>query len=115
MMQTGTAKRMMIFIDETDHFHGANLAASLVDTLCKEGLSGATAMRGMTGFGVHGHVHTTHLVDLSVNLPIVITVVDTIEKIDLVLPIIQEMIAEGLIVVDEVQAIRMNGKKQETH
>jgi PII-like signaling protein len=110
-MQTGAAKRLMIFIDETDHFHGANLASAIVDKIRKEGCSGATAMRGMAGFGVHGHVHTTQIMDLSSSLPIVITVVDTIEKIDHVLPIIQEMIAEGLIVVDEVQAIRMNGKK----
>jgi PII-like signaling protein/predicted transcriptional regulator len=111
-MQTGTVKRLMIFIDETDRWHGANLAGAIVDCLRKEGMAGATVLRGTVGFGVHGQVHTTAIVDLAVNLPVVIIAVDEVQAIDRVLPKLQEMVSEGLILVDEVQAIRKNGKSE---
>lgn len=112
-MHTGIVKRVMIFIDETDKWHGVNLGSAIIDRLKKEGCAGATVLRGMVGFGVHGQVHTTQIIDLSVNLPVVIFVIDDIEIIDRALPILQEMVTEGLILVDEVQAIRRNGKTKE--
>ncbi len=110
-MHTGIAKRVMIFIDETDRFHGSNLGSAIVERVRKEGCAGATVLRGSLGFGVHGQVHTTAIVDLSINLPVVIIVVDDVDKIDALLPILQEMVTEGLILVDEVQAIRKNGSR----
>jgi PII-like signaling protein len=101
-------KRVMIFIDETDRWHGTNLASALVDRLKKEGCAGATVLRGTSGFGVKGQVHTTALIDIAVSLPVVLLAIDTIERIDKVLPILQEMVIEGLIVVDEVQSIALN-------
>lgn len=103
----------MIFIDETDRWHGMNLATVLVDRLRKEGCAGATVLRGSVGFGVHGQIYTTAIVDLSVKLPVVIIAVDDIEIIDRVLPVVQEMVSEGLILVDEVDAIRKNGKSDQ--
>lgn len=108
-MHTGDVKRVMIFIDETDRWHGHNLTGAIIDRVRKEGCAGATVLRGSVGFGVHGQVHTTAIVDLSVNLPVLILIIDDIEKIDRILPILQEMVTEGLIIVDEVQAIRRNG------
>jgi PII-like signaling protein len=111
-MQTGTVKRVMIFIDETDQWHGANLGNAIVDRLRKEGCAGATILRGMVGYGVHGQVHSTTIVDLSTNLPIIIIVVDEPEKIDRFLPILNDMVKEGLITVDEVQAIPRTVEKK---
>lgn len=113
-MQTGTLKRVMIFIDETDRWHGANLGVAIIDRLRKEGCAGATTLRGMGGYGVHGQMHTTTIVDLSVNLPVVIMVIDEPEKIDRFLPILNEMVVEGLIIVDEVEAIRNNKEENKT-
>lgn len=113
-MHTGTVKRVMIFIDETDKYHGTNLGSAIVERVRKEGCSGATVLRGMVGFGIHGQVHTTAIVDVSVNLPVLIIIVDDNDVIDRVLPILQEMVSEGLILVDEVQAIRKNGRTKET-
>jgi PII-like signaling protein len=107
-MEIRIVKRLMIFIDETDRWHGANLSDAIVERVRKEGSAGATVLRGMVGFGVHGQVHTTSIVDLSVNLPVVMIVIDEPEKIDRLLPILQEMVKEGLITIDEVQAIRRN-------
>src|SRR5277367_1586527 len=100
-MQTGTVKRVMIFIDETDKWQGTNLAGALIERLRKEGCAGATVLRGSVGFGVHGQVHTTAIVDLAVSLPIVIIAVDEVATIDRVLPTLEEMVSEGLILVDE--------------
>jgi PII-like signaling protein len=110
-MHTGTVKRLMIFIAETDRWQGKNLAATIIDRLKKDGCAGATMLRGSSGFGAHGQVHTTSIVDLAVNLPVVIIAVDDVEVIDRVLPELEEMVSEGLILIDEVQAIRKNGKK----
>ena len=107
-MQTGTAKRVMIFFDETDKWQGRNLMAALIDRLRREGCSGATVLRGTTGFGVHSMIHTVALVDAAIDLPVIIVVIDEVETIDRILPMVQEMVTEGLIVVDEVQALRQN-------
>jgi hypothetical protein len=109
-MDIKKAKRVMIFIDETDRWHGQSLVTAIVERLRREHCAGATVLRGQSGFGVHSEVHTSTIVDLAVALPILIVVVDEPEVIDRLLPIIEEMVAEGLILVDEVDAIR---KRQE--
>src|SRR5262249_15936570 len=77
-------------------------------------LSGATVLRGAAGFGVHSQVHTAAIVDLAVGLPEVIIVVDDSEVIERVLPIVEEMVGEGLILVEDVQAIRKNSKHEQS-
>ena len=105
-MQLGTAKRVTIYIDENDRLHGKNLMSALVERMRHEGISGATAVRAMAGFGRHGQVHTTQILDLSSNLPVILTVIDEPDKVDRVLPILQEMVTEGLIVVEDVQVLK---------
>ncbi len=77
---------MRIFIGEADKFHGQPLYPALVEMFRREKLAGATVLRGIVGFGAKSHLHTTHLLRLSQDLPIVVEVVDSQEKIDLVMP-----------------------------
>jgi hypothetical protein len=67
------------------------------------GLSGATVVRGIEGFGAHSSIHTAKILELSTDLPVIIEVVDTLEKIDSFLPVIDEAIPEGLATVEKVQ------------
>jgi PII-like signaling protein len=105
-MESFKAKRVMIFIDEADKFKGSSLANGLIERLRKEGCSGATVLHGSAGFGSHKQVHTSGILDLAANLPVMIMLVDEPDIVDRVLPIVHEMVAEGLIVVDEVEAFR---------
>jgi PII-like signaling protein/predicted transcriptional regulator len=99
--------RLTIFVDETDSFHGHNVANSIVQTLRKEGLAGATVLRGVTGFGTHRQVHTAGIVDLSISLPEIIIAIDSEDRINAVLPLLQELVGEGLIAVDPVSCYKM--------
>lgn len=114
MIKTESMKRLMIFIDETDRYHGVNLAAALLERLRKEGISGATVLRGTAGFGSHGTVHTSAILDLQIALPEIITAIDSEAKVVAVLPILEEMIGEGLIVVDDVQATKISKDGKES-
>jgi PII-like signaling protein/predicted transcriptional regulator len=108
MIKTGIMQRLMIFIDETDRYQGVNLSGAIVGKLRSEGISGATVWRGTSGFGSHGTVHTTSILDLAISLPEIIMAIDSEEKIQAVLPKLEEMIGEGLIVVDQVDAIKIS-------
>ena len=77
----GQAKRLRIYIGDSDLWRGKPLSAVLLETLKKEGLAGATVFRGVAGFGAHSRIHTAAILDLSTDLPIVIEVIDTPEKI----------------------------------
>jgi len=101
-------QRLMIFVDETDRYQGANLSAAILQKLRSEGISGATVLRGISGFGSHGMVHTTTIVDLAVSLPEIIVAIDTEKKVQAVLPILEEMVQEGLVVVDPVAATKIS-------
>jgi hypothetical protein len=77
----GQAKRLRIYIGDSDLWRGKSLAAVLLEQLKKEGLAGATVFRGVAGFGAHSRIHTAAILDLSTDLPVVIEVIDTPEKI----------------------------------
>ncbi|HLG19213.1 MAG TPA: DUF190 domain-containing protein [Bdellovibrionota bacterium] len=94
---------LRIFIGESDKHDGVPLYEWIVRKAREEGLAGSTVLRGMQGFGAHSRLHTTKILRLSEDLPIVIEIVDTIEKINRFLPIIDEAIPEGLATVEKVQ------------
>lgn len=100
----------MIFIDETDQWHGASLSSAVMEKIRSQGCLGATVLRGTSGFGAHGQIHTAAIVDLSIGLPVIIVVVDETERIQRLLPLLKEMIQEGLIVVDEVESILLSAQ-----
>jgi hypothetical protein len=106
------ARLLRIFIGESDTHDGRPLYQTIVETLRRQGLAGATVLRGIEGFGKSSRLHTAHILRLSEDLPIVIECVDTDDKIEAVLPALDDMIGDGLITLErvEVRVYRANGK-----
>lgn len=101
----GERTLMRIFIGESDRYHGKPLYETLVERLRARGLAGATVLRGVAGFGASSTVHTDKVLRLSLDLPIVIEVVETEEAIQSVLPDLDEMIGGGLITLERARVI----------
>lgn len=97
---------MRIFIGENDRHGHRPLYEALVELLRKEGLAGATVLRGVSGFGAHSVYHTQKLLDLSADLPLIVEVVDSQEKIDAVMPLIDGMMGGGMITQEKVTVVR---------
>jgi hypothetical protein len=102
---------LRIFIGESDQWHGRPLYEAIVLKARELHLAGATVLRGPMGFGAHSRMHTTKILRLSQDLPIVIEIVDQEEKIDTLLPHIDAMVEEGLVTLEKVRVIkyRANG------
>jgi PII-like signaling protein len=94
---------LRIFIGESDKFEGLPLYEWIVRKARENGIAGATVLRGLEGFGAHSRIHTSKILRLSEDLPIVIEIVDTLEKIEKFIPIIDETIEEGLATLEKVQ------------
>jgi len=111
MQELTDARLLRIFIGESDTHDGRPLYQAIVETLRREGLAGATVLRGIEGFGKSSTLHTAHILRLSEDLPIVIECVDTASKIEAVLPALDEMIGDGLITMErvDVRVYRANG------
>ena len=101
----GEQTLMRIHIGESDKWQGKPLATSIVEMLRKEGFSGATVLRGVAGFGGSSKVHTDSILRLSQDLPIVIEVIDSQERVESILPRLDEMIGGGLITLEKVRVI----------
>jgi len=102
----GPAKLLRIYIGESDRWHGEPLAAALVRRAHEQGLAGATVVRGLEGFGANSRVHTTRILRLSEDLPVVVEIVDRSERIEDFLPLLDEMVTEGLVVLQEVHVVK---------
>jgi len=100
-LSAGKAKRVRIYVSEGDLFHHQPVDVAILGFLRKEGASGASVFRGVEGFGGSGVIHTSRLVDVRQQLPIVIDWVDTPERVEQLLPRVKEMIQRGLITVDD--------------
>ena len=98
-------KLLRIFIGEQDKWHGQPLYEAIVHLAKKERMAGATAIKGFLGFGRKSHLHTTKLLRLSEDLPIVIEIVDSEEKINQFLPRLDEMVQEGLVTLEKANVI----------
>ena len=94
---------LRIFIGESDRHAGMLLYEWIVRTAREHGLAGATVLRGVEGFGARSRVRTAKILDLSTDLPIVVEIVDTAEKIEAFLPVIDAAIGDGLATVERVQ------------
>ena len=97
---------MRIFIGEQDRWGKLPLYQAIVEMLRAEKLAGATVIRGMAGFGAKSHLHSTHLLALSQDLPMIIECVDSREHIDRVMPKIDEMVGDGLVTLEKIEVIR---------
>lgn len=101
----GEGKPLRVFIGESDRFEGHPLYQAIVQMVRREGLAGATVLRGIEGFGARSHLHTSRILRLSEDLPIVVEIVDTAENIERVLPAIDEMVGDGLITLERVHVL----------
>jgi uncharacterized protein len=101
----GEGKLLRIFIGESDRFGGKPLYQAIVEKARSEGLAGATVLRGIEGFGASSHLHTSRILRLSEDLPVVVEIVDTAENLDRVLPEIDEMVGDGMMTLEKVEVI----------
>jgi PII-like signaling protein len=100
------AVRLTIFILQTDRHRHRPLYREIVHRAHRRGLAGASVFRGLEGFGASTRIHTSRLLSLSEDLPVTIVIVDTEEKITDFLPELDELVTEGLVVVDPVTVYR---------
>jgi uncharacterized protein len=102
----GTAKRVTIFVGESDRHHHRPVYAEIIHRAHEAGLAGASVFRGMEGFGSTAQVHTSRLLSLSQDLPMAIIIVDTADAVGRFLPQLDALVGDGLVLVDEVQVYR---------
>ena len=107
MLASGPAKKVSIYVGEDHQYHGNALYAAILDYLFYRGVSGATVVRGIAGFGADHHLHTTRILLLTENLPIKIEFIESPEKVAELLPKLQEMAGTGLIEVQETTVVKL--------
>ena len=110
MKLSGQGKLLRIFVGESDTWHGKPLYEAIVLRAREEGLAGATVVRGIEGFGASSRVHTTRLLELSSDLPVVIELVDSADRIEAFLPVLDEMVGEGLVTSETVHIVAYRGR-----
>ena len=106
----GPALRLTIFVGESDRWHHHPLYTEIVHRAHAAGLAGASVLRGIEGFGASSRIHTNRLLSLSEDLPIVVVMVDAEERIRGFLPQLDELVSEGMVMVDPVEVIRYVGR-----
>jgi uncharacterized protein len=99
------AELLRIFIGEADHYGHRPLYEAIVEEARRRGLAGATVVRGLMGFGKASLIHTAKILRLSEDLPVIIEIVDTIERIEAFLPDLDRMIGDGLVTLEKVRVI----------
>jgi len=99
------AKLLRIFIGESDRYNGKPLYEAIVNLARERYMAGATVLRGILGFGAHSRIHSAKILRLSEDLPIIVEIVDKAERIEAILPEIDEMIREGLATLEDIQVI----------
>ncbi|HEX5113917.1 MAG TPA: DUF190 domain-containing protein [Pseudonocardiaceae bacterium] len=111
MRLAGRALRLTVFLDEDVTWHHKPLYHEIVHRAHQAGLAGATVLRGVEGFGAGSTIHTSRLLSLAENLPAVIVIVDAEERIREFLPQLDELVDEGMVILDEVEVIRYVGRQ----
>jgi len=115
MVNNPEAKLLRIFLGESDNFHQKPLYETIVFEAKKQGLSGATVLRGIMGFGPNSKIHTAKLFDISSDLPVIVEIVDTLENINLFVKFVEQLFEEsksgGLITIEKAEVIRYKSGK----
>ena len=104
-MEPTTATKLTIYVGDSDKHGHKPLHLAIVELLHEESVSGATVLHGIEGYGSHKQIHTARVLDLSGDLPVVIVAVDRPEKIEAVLPKLDEIIGEGLVTTEEARIV----------
>jgi PII-like signaling protein len=113
MTLSGAARRLTIVIGEDDTYHGKPLYTEIVHRAHAAGLAGASVFRGIEGYGASNHIHTTRILSLSDDLPVAVIIVDTADRVDAFLPEVEELVGEGLVMVDDVTVVHYVGRASE--
>ncbi|MEU9620926.1 DUF190 domain-containing protein [Streptomyces sp. NPDC048155] len=113
MSLTGSALRVTIFIGENDMWHHRPVFTEILHRARKAGLAGATVFRGIEGFGASSLIHTVRLLSLGEDLPVAIVIVDTNDRLRAFLPQLDELVTEGLVILDDCEVIRCTGREKE--
>lgn len=109
----GEGQLLRIFIGESDTWHGKPLYEAIVMKAREDGIAGATVMRGIEGYGASSRLHTSRILRLSEDLPVIVEIVDTEERIQHILPILDKMVSEGLVTLGRVHIISYRGKAKD--
>ena len=106
----GARQRLTIYIGESDRHGHKPLATEIVHRAHAAGMAGATVLRGIEGFGASNHLHSTRILSLSDDLPIVVVIVDAEERITGFLDTISSLITEGLVTIEDVTVVKYTGR-----
>ncbi|MFD3500368.1 DUF190 domain-containing protein [Streptomyces sp. NPDC058676] len=110
---TGSALRVTVFVGEHDTWHHKPLYSEIVHRAHGAGLAGASVFRGIEGFGASSLIHTSRLLSLSEDLPVAVVIVDDEERVRAFLPQLDELVTEGLVILDDCEVIRYVGREDE--
>jgi PII-like signaling protein len=108
----GERTMMRIHIGESDKWHGKPLYEAIVEMLRKDGFSGVTVLRGVAGYGGSSIYHTDKLLRMSQDLPVILEVVEFTERVEMILPSLDEMVEGGLITLEKVRVILYRAAKK---
>jgi PII-like signaling protein len=105
MLITGKAVKVILYLSDGAKHHGIPIYSSILDFLFHNGISGATAMKGIAGFGAAHRLHSANILDISDNLPVRIEFIESREKVDEILPKLEMRVGSGLIEIQETTVI----------
>ncbi len=108
---SGQAKIMRIYIGEASKYKGSLLYHAIVVKAKELGLAGATVFRGLEGYGANSRIKTARILSLSVDLPVVVEIVDSIEYLEKIMPFLDESVEEGMITLEDVEVFRYTAKQ----
>lgn len=111
MLTQGSAKKLIIYVNEQDKWHNEPVYEAILRFLHKHDCAGATVTKAVAGFGAHGHYHTAKLFQLTENLPMRIEMIESEQKINSLLPWLYEMVTDGLIEVQDTEIIKHASKR----
>lgn len=107
---SGNALRLTVLVGENDTWHHRPLYAEIVHRAHAAGIAGASVFHGIEGFGASSVVHTSRLLSLSEDLPVAVVIVDAEERVHAFLPHLEELVTDGLVVLDECHVVRFEGR-----
>ena len=110
MVRKGPAKKLTVYVDESDKYEGKPVYEVLMNMFYKQKIAGVSVFRGVAGYGSDGVFHTSKMLELSTSLPVKIEAVDSEEMIAMVLPLINDIVAKGLIEVIDTTVIKCCNK-----
>ena len=104
-MEPGEGTKLTVYVGDSLRYGRKKLYCAVVEMLHDEGIAGATVLHGIEGYGADKQIHTARILDLSADLPVVVVAIDNTEKIEAVLPKLDEMIDKGLVTTEKVRVV----------